>query len=236
MYPGAVRCLNISCRICCLKSTGFCFWIRRRAAVIQQIKHARRIGIPWGFSESQYHRFDINSNYQYRAFGVPKLRLQPSYMDSRVIAPYAVMLALEYAGGEAIRNLLRIKKLKAYDKYGFYEAIDFDAPDPIYMTDYCIVRSFMAHHLGMSLVAINNCLNNGIMRQRFHAEPFVKSCETMLEEKLQTWFISISKKDILLTSGNGPFRKTMFYARGTSNPPHRRYLSSTTFQTGAIRC
>lgn len=213
---------------------GSVFADSSRAAVIQQIKHARRIGIPWGFSESQYHRFDINSNYQYRAFGVPKLRLQPSYMDSRVIAPYAVMLALEYAGGEAIRNLLRIKKLKAYDKYGFYEAIDFDAPDPIYMTDYCIVRSFMAHHLGMSLVAINNCLNNGIMRQRFHAEPFVKSCETMLEEKRQTWFISISKKGYTLNIRKRPLQEDDVlctrHIKSTAPPiPVVNYLSNGSY-------
>lgn len=173
---------------------GSVFADTTRAVVLQQISYAKSADIPWGISESQYHRFDINSNYQYKAFGVPKLSLKPSYGDSLVVAPYAVMLALEKAGDEALRNLKRIKELKAYGEYGFYEAIDFNSPDPINMTDYCIVKSFMAHHLGMSLVAINNYFNNGIMRRRFHSEPMVKATETLLEEKRQSKFVSITKK------------------------------------------
>ncbi len=173
---------------------GSVFADSSKAAVLQQIKYAKGMEIPWGISESQYYRFDINSNYQYQAFGVPKMRLQPSYKNALVVAPYAVMLALEYAKKEAIENLEAIRKLGAYGEFGFYEAIDFNAPDPVNMTKYCIVRSFMAHHQGMSLVAINNFLNNGIMRSRFHAEPMVKATETLLEEKRQTWFVSISRK------------------------------------------
>lgn len=166
-----------------------------RAAVLQQIRYARSMGIPWGISESQYHRFDINSNYQYRAFGVPKLSLQPSFELPLVVAPYACMLALEYAGNKALDNLEKIKALGAYGEYGFHEAIDFSSPDPVDLSkNYCIVKSYMAHHLGMSLVAINNYLNDGIMRRRFHTEPMVKAAETLLEEKRETWFVSISRR------------------------------------------
>lgn len=173
---------------------GSVFADSSRAAVLQQIMYARSMGIPWGISESQYYRFDINSNYQYKAFGVPRLRLQPSFELPLVVAPYACMLALEYAGKKALDNLEKIKALGAYGKYGFHEAIDFSVPDPVHLTDYCIVKSYMAHHQGMSLVAINNYLNDGIMRRRFHAEPMVKAAETLLEEKRQTWFVSISKR------------------------------------------
>lgn len=173
---------------------GSVFSDSSRAAVIQQMRYAQSTGIPWGISESQYHRFDVNSNYQYMAFGVPKLRLQPSYSPPMVVAPYACMLALEYAPDKALDNLEKMKELQAYGEYGFFEAMDFNAPDPVHMTSYCIVRSYMAHHHGMSLVAINNYLNDGIMRRRFHAEPTVKAAETLLEEKRQTWFVSISKK------------------------------------------
>lgn len=165
-----------------------------RAAVIQQIKFAKRMGIPWGISESQYHRFDLDSNYQYRAFGVPMLRLQPSYSNSLVVSPYSTMLALENSTDEALSNLKRMEKLGARGKYGFYEALDFNDSDPINMTPYLIVKSFMAHHQGMSLVAVNNLMNDGIMRNRFHAEPMVKATESLLEEKRQTYFISISRK------------------------------------------
>ncbi|MGI6085129.1 MAG: glucoamylase family protein, partial [Acetivibrionales bacterium] len=165
-----------------------------KAAVIQQMRYAKQMKMPWGISESQYFRFDMDANYQYRAFGVPGLRLQPVYGKLRVIAPYATMLALEWADEEAVKNLAILKKLKAYGDYGYYEAIDFNVPDPVYMYPYCIVKSYMAHHQGMSLVAINNYLNNGIMRSRFHREPIVQATEILLEEKRQTYFISISRK------------------------------------------
>lgn len=111
------------------------------------------------------------------------------------MAPYACMLALEYAGNKALDNLEKIKALGAYGEYGFHEAIDFSSPDPVDLSkNYCIVKSYMAHHLGMSLVAINNYLNDGIMRRRFHTEPMVKAAETLLEEKRETWFVSISRR------------------------------------------
>jgi len=164
------------------------------AAVRQQIKYGDKAGIPWGISESQYYRFDLDSNYQYKAFGVPELRLQPSVSNSLVTAPYASMLALEFAGEEALENLNHLKNLGAFGEYGFYESIDFNSPDAVTMKPYCIVKSFMAHHQGMNLVAINNYLNQGIMRRRFHSEPMIKAAEVLLEEKRSTYFISITKK------------------------------------------
>lgn len=165
-----------------------------KGAVLQQMKHAQKHRIPWGISESQHNQFDLDSNYQYKAFGVEKLRLQPSYSQAQVIAPYATMLALDYAGITAIDNLHLLKRLGAYGRYGFYEALDFSAPDTQRLTPFSVVKSFMSHHQGMSFVAINNFLHQGIMRQRFHKEPMIQATSFLLEEKLQTFFISISKK------------------------------------------
>ena len=46
-----------------------------------------------------------------------------------------------------------------------------------------IVRTYLAHHQGMSLVAIANVLNDGAMRRRFHAEPMVQATELLLQER-----------------------------------------------------
>jgi len=165
-----------------------------KAAVLQHIRYGSNMHLPWGVSESQYYRFDLDSNYQYKAFGVPELRLQPSVSNTMVVAPYATMLALEFAGAEAQANLKRLKELGAFGVYGFYESIDFSGPDAVTLKPYCIVKSFMAHHQGMNMVAINNFLNHGIMRRRFHSEPIVRATEVLLEEKRQTYFISITKK------------------------------------------
>lgn len=177
---------------------GSVFTESSKVAVLEQIHYGKQNGIPWGISESQYFRFDLDSNYQYRAFGVPKLRLQSSLSHSKVVAPYATMLALDYAKDDALLNLRNMKAMGVYGKYGFYEAIDFDVPDPINLKSYCIVKSYMVHHLGMSLVAINNFFNKGIMRTRFHSEPIIKATEILLEEKRSTNFIAISKKGYIV--------------------------------------
>ncbi len=164
------------------------------AAVLQQILYARKFSIPWGMSESQYNRFDIDQNYQYKAFGVPKLRLQPVYRDMQVISPYSTMLALEYSGKKGLSNLKALQDIGAYGEYGFYEAADFTVPDPVTLKDYCIVKTFMAHHQGMSILAIDNYLNTGVMRRRFHAAPMIKAVQTLLEEKHQSVFATPSRK------------------------------------------
>lgn len=184
-----------------------------QAAVLQQIKYAKEMGIPWGISESQYYRFDLNANYQYKAFGVPKLRLQPVRKNSMVVTPYATMLALEYAGENAFTNLKRLMQLGTFGEYGFYEAIDYNSPDSVEMTPYCIVKSFMAHHQGMILAAINNYLNQGILRKRFHNESMVKATEVLLEEKRQSHLISIAKRGYTIRVGKVHYKVNAYTNR-----------------------
>lgn len=171
------------------------------AAVCQHMNYAKEMKIPWGISESQFYRFDMNSNYQYKAFGVPKLRLQPVRQNSLVVTPYATMLALEYAGKEGFSNLRELIRLGGYGEYGFYEALDFSSPNSVDLTPYSIVKSFMAHHQGMIIVSINNMLQEGIWRKRFHAEPIVKATEVLLEEKRQSHLVSLAKHGYTIRIG-----------------------------------
>lgn len=201
-----------------------------RAAVLQHIKYAKEAEIPWGISESQYYRFDLNSNYQYKAFGVPKIRLQPVRKNSLVVAPYATMLALDVAEEESMSNLKRLKKLGAYGNYGFYESVDFNVPNSLELTPYCIVKSYMAHHQGMILAAINNHMNEGILRERFHGEMMIKASEVLLEEKRQSYLISIAKQGYTIKIGKPLFKEDIYsnrYINSTGmNPPVVNYLSN----------
>lgn len=201
-----------------------------RAAVLQQIKYAKEAEIPWGISESQYYRFDLHSNYQYKAFGVPKIRLQPVRKNSLVVAPYATMLALDIAEEECMKNLTRLKELGAFGDYGFYESIDFNVPNSVELTPYCIVKSYMAHHQGMNLAAINNYLNGGIFRERFHSEMMIKATEVLLEEKRQSHLISIAKRGYTIKIGKPLFKEVVYsnrYVNSVSvNPPVANYLSN----------
>lgn len=201
-----------------------------RAAVLQHIKYAREADIPWGISESQYYRFDLNSNYQYKAFGVPKIRLQPVRNNSLVVAPYATMLALDIAEDACLENLKWLKELGAFGVYGFYESVDFNLPNSVELTPYCIVKSYMAHHQGMNLAAINNYLNAGILRERFHSEMMIKASEVLLEEKRQSYLISIARRGYTIKIGKPLFKEDSYsnrYVNSTGvNSPVVNYLSN----------
>lgn len=205
-----------------------------RAAVLQHMKYAKEAEIPWGISESQYYRFDLNSNYQYKAFGVPKIRLQPVRKNSLVVAPYATMLALDIAEEECMKNLMRLKELGAFGDYGFYESVDFNVPNSVELTPYCIVKSYMAHHQGMNLAAINNYLNGGILRERFHGEMMIKASEVLLEEKRQSCLISIARQGYTIKIGKPLFKEDSYNNRYVNSPgvnsPVVNYLSNSKYQ------
>ncbi len=204
-----------------------------KAAILQHMNYAKEAGIPWGISESQFYRFDINANYQYKAFGVPKLRLQPVRRNSLVATPYATMLALDYTPEECMSNLRRLMELGVYGDYGFYEAIDYNSPDSVELTPYCVVRSFMAHHQGMIMVAINNHLNQGIMRRRFHEEPIIKATEVLLEEKRQSHLISLAKRGYTIKIGKVLFKEHIYCNRYVNSVapkiPIANYLSNNKY-------
>ena len=165
-----------------------------KAAVTEQIRYGKKLKIPWGISESQYYRFDIDSNYQYRAFGVPRLRLQFSVKYSKVVSPYSTFLALPIKIRAAMENIWLLHDLEGIGEYGFFEALDYNSPQPESLKEYSIVRSFMAHHQGMILVSINNLINENTMQNRFHSEPMIGATEPLLEETRGTGVVSVAEK------------------------------------------
>ncbi|MFZ1413509.1 MAG: glucoamylase family protein [Defluviicoccus sp.] len=155
-----------------------------RLIVRRQIDYATKLGIPWGISESAYNARDLEFTYQYSNFGVPGLGLKRGLGESAVIAPYATALATMVDPPAAARNFERLATIGARGRYGFYEAIDFT---PIRVPPagqkVAIVRAFMAHHQGMTVVAIAVALLDGVMRSRFHAEPIIQATELLLQER-----------------------------------------------------
>lgn len=154
-------------------------------SVIQSQKvHGLSKGKPWGVSESAYYYFDIDLNYQYKAFGIPEIGLKRGLINDYVVAPYASFFALPFEAGAVIENLKLLESYGMQGDYGFYESIDYTKERTGGNEPYKIVQTYMAHHLGMSLVSINNHLNDNIMQKRFHSEPAVKTGEFLLQEKL----------------------------------------------------
>ncbi len=154
-----------------------------RSIVDAQKSYGRKVGVPWGISESAYSGVDFEKTFQYRAFGVPGLGMKRGLDDDLIISPYSTVLATMVAPKEAIRNLKELEKEGLRGEFGFYESVDYTAARLSAEEKSFIVKSFFAHHQGMSLVALNNVLNNGVMQERFHRDPLVKSCELLLHEK-----------------------------------------------------
>ncbi|MEK7802085.1 MAG: glucoamylase family protein, partial [Pseudomonadota bacterium] len=155
-----------------------------KAAVKCQIDYGNRNNIPWGVSESGYYMFDTHLNYQYRAFGVPCLGLKRDLADDVVIAPYASAMALMVAPEEACKNLQRLTAEGFEGRYGHYEAIDY-TPDRLSRGKSCaIVRSFMAHHQGMSFLSLSYLLLDQPMQARFLSDPQFQATMLLLHEKI----------------------------------------------------
>ena len=155
-----------------------------RAAVAVQIEHGNALGIPWGVSESGYYTLDAHFNYQYRAFGVQGLGLKRGLSDDVVIAPYASALALMVDPDAACKNLQRLARQGSSGRFGLYEAVDYTEARLPRGQRFAIVESFMAHHQGMSLLALTSVLLSQPMQRRFEAVPSLQSALLLLQERV----------------------------------------------------
>jgi cyclic beta-1,2-glucan synthetase len=154
-----------------------------RLIVRSQQDYATLLGVPWGISESAYNVRDLERTYQYSGFGVPGLGLKRGLGENVVIAPYATALAAMVEPHAAVRNFARLSGIGALGEYGFYEALDYTARRLPEGESVAIVRAYMAHHQGMTIVALANTLLDGLMRKRFHAEPRIQATELLLQER-----------------------------------------------------
>ena len=155
-----------------------------KAVVSRQIEYGRQRGVPWGISESCYNATDMDQVYQYRAFGVPGLGFKRGLGDDLVIAPYATALALTVMPKEACGNLQTLAANGFLGSYGFYEAIDYTPSRVPRGKSFAIVRTFMAHHQGMSFLAFEHALLNRPMQRRFMSSPLVRAAELLLQERV----------------------------------------------------
>jgi len=157
-------------------------------AVAAQIAYGVEHEAPWGISESAYARLDAQYTYQYRSFGVPGLGFKRELEEDLVVASYASVLAVSLRPRAVLDNVARLESMDMLGTYGLFEALDLH-PDRVKESEtktYAVVRSYMAHHQGMLLVALDNYLNDQIMVERFHADPSVRSGEMLLNERAPT--------------------------------------------------
>jgi len=154
------------------------------AAVRLQQDYAMRKHIPWGISESACFKTDPSGNYEYHAFGVPALAIHKVDLDGPVVSPYSTFLALDIDSIAALENLRKLQRKQGLGTYGFYDAVDFN-PHRVRsrFRGFEPVRCWMAHHQGMSLLAIANFLGDHVVQNWFHCHPRVQATELLLQEK-----------------------------------------------------
>ena len=163
-YPGSI--LDESCKF----------------LIMSQKEYSNKLGVPWGFSEAAFNLKDLNNNYQYKAFGIPWLGLKRGLADEIVVSTYGCLLAIGDNASEVLKNIRRLEQLGMYNKYGFYEAIDF-TPSRV-KEKYEVVKTYMAHHQGLILLSINNLFNDNILQKRFMENPEMQAVKVLLEEKM----------------------------------------------------
>jgi cyclic beta-1,2-glucan synthetase len=154
-----------------------------RLIVRRQIAYADKLGLPWGMSESAYNARDLAFTYQYSNFGIPGLGLKRGLGENAVVSPYATALATMVDPAAAVLNFAKLDELGARGRYGFYEALDYTPIRVPAGKRFALVQAYMAHHQGMTIVAIADALLGGLMRSRFHAEPLIRATELLLQER-----------------------------------------------------
>ena len=124
---------------------------------------------------------------------MPDLALKRGLASDLVVAPYATALALAVEAHEALRNFAELERRGALGAYGFYDALDYTRVDPDERV--ATVRTFMAHHVGMSLVALDNALSvgeaeaEGIWQRRFMADASVRATALLLDERVPRLYV-----------------------------------------------
>ena len=164
--------------------------------IMSQKEYAKKLNIPWGISESAFNVKDLKANYQYKAFGIPWLGLKRGLADELVVSSYGGILAINDEPKEELENLKRLEKEGMYDKFGFYESIDYTPERVDKGKTSSVVKTYMAHHQGLILLAINNLFNNKILQKRFMENPDIEAVSILLQETMpETSIITKEKKE-----------------------------------------
>ena len=162
--------------------------------MMSQMKYAEEMHLPFGVSEAAFNLKDLQSNYQYKAFGIPWLGLKRGLADEMVVSSYGSMLAITDIPKEVVKNLKVLEQYGMYNKYGFYESLDF-TPERVRKGKKAeVVKTYMAHHQGLILLSINNLINQLILQKRFTKNPEIQAVTILLQETMPEKAI-ITKED-----------------------------------------
>ncbi|MEO8268236.1 MAG: glucoamylase family protein, partial [Aureliella sp.] len=203
-------------------------------AIARQQDYARQRNIPWGISESAFSAMSANSDYQYKSFGVPGLGLKRGLSKELVVSPYSVGMALPFVPQEATENLKRLAQLAMGD-WGFYDALDYTPSRLRRKENVNVVRNYMAHHQGMTMLGIANTIGDSMIQRWFHSYPLVRANELLLQERVPAYIDSEVPNPDEVDAEHVAREETTLLARritGThSSTPRTQLLSNEHFST-----
>ncbi|HYV86237.1 MAG TPA: glucoamylase family protein [Patescibacteria group bacterium] len=188
-----------------------------RLVVGRQIRYGAERGVPWGISESAYNVRDAELTYQYSDFGVPGLGLKRGLFEDLVVAPYATALAAMVNPRAALDNFSRLEEAGARGAYGFYDALDYTLSRLPEGSRLAVVRAYMAHHQGMTIVSMGNVVHDGATQRRFHSHPMVQAAELLLQER--------TPRSVAVTRPRGEEVREAAHVRDLVPPTLRRFDS-----------
>lgn len=152
-------------------------------ALWRQKSYAASLNRPYGISESGYYAFDSMLSYRYMAHGVPKTGLKRGLGNDYVVSPYSTYISLGFSPASAMENLSKLREFGMYSRYGYYEALDF-SPRSGESSEPEAVKSYMAHHVGMSIIAAVNAVQDGLFQKRFMRDINVVGASELLSERV----------------------------------------------------
>ena len=214
-----------------------------RMVVRRQVEYAAARGVPWGISESAYNIVDRHDIYQYKAFGVPGLGLKRGLGDELVVAPYATALAAMIDSPRSAANFRRLTGAGVEGELGYFDAVDYTAREPDHHGEAAVesagpaagtvVRTYFAHHAGMTLVALANALLDDPMVKRFHADPRVQATELLLQERVPRHTPTIQPRplDDLRVVTPAPAMPVRRFRSPHTVVPHAQFLSNGDYVT-----
>ena len=156
-----------------------------RLVVARQIRYAAERGVPWGISESGYNARDLDADVS--VLGIRRSRPRRSSAGSaRTWSSHRTPRARGdgRSGGRGAELRPSERRRVRAGRYGFREALDYTPRRLPSGASVAVVKSYMAHHQGMTLVALGNVVNDDSMVERFHADPIVEATELLLQERM----------------------------------------------------
>jgi cyclic beta-1,2-glucan synthetase len=213
-----------------------------RMAVRRQMDYAAAHGVPWGISESAYNVVDRHDTFQYKAFGIPGLGMQRGLGNELVVAPYATALAASIDPVQSAANLRRLAAAGLDGEFGFFDAIDYTSRESSRddgptidraRLEGKIVRTYLAHHEGMTLIALANALLNDVMVERFHSDLRVQATELLLQERVprQAPTTELRPFEELRVPAPVPAVPVRRFRSPHTVFPHAQFLSNGTYVT-----